>query len=145
MPDVPLQLACSMIDAFGKACAEIGARLEMEEVCILWNADMDLSSDDVQLLFRQAVLSGKYDAGPVTPPCGSFSRLQWANRRGPCPVQSQQWPRGFPWLFGASKRRARRGNELVDFSLQLAMGVAQVNAQSKHHVLIMGEHPEDLG
>ena len=134
-----------MFEAFGSVCAEQRVMLEMEEVDLLRNRESDLSKEELQWHFRQAVLSGEYDVVLVTPPCGLFSRLLWANRRGPCPVRSQHFPRAFPWLEGPDLRRAQLGNKLADFALQLAADVAEVNAKGKHHVLVLGEHPEDLG
>ena len=47
------------------------------------------------------VTSKYYDIVIVTPPCNTFSRSLNANRLGPRPMRSKEWPWGFPWLEGA--------------------------------------------
>ena len=79
------------------------------------------------------------------PPCNSFSRLHWVNQNGPNPVRDKSHLRGFPWLSNLHKKQVRLGNNLVDFALAMAQDVAELSAKSKQQVLILGEHPEDLG
>ena len=82
----------------------------------------------------------------VTPPCNTFSRAVFANRRGPAPVRDWQWPRGFPWLAAASREAAEGANELVDFSVRLLQAAAQAPPRDGwRRCRGLLEHPEDLG
>ena len=68
---------------------------------------------------RADIAKGLYDAAFITPPCSTFSRATWANKMGPRPVRSAQWPQGFPWLSGEAKAVAHAGNELIRVALPL--------------------------
>ena len=102
---------------------------------------LDLTQKAVQerrLLSK--IASGEYFAVLISPPCSTFSRVTWANKRGPRPVRSYVWPRGFTRLSWTERKRANWGNIMADFSfLAFAM-------QMKHvHVMALFENPEDLG
>ena len=53
-----------------------------------------------------------YDIVIITPPCNTFSRSLNANRLGPRPMRSKEWPWGFPWLEGENSPKMRRGKPL---------------------------------
>ena len=80
----------------------------------------DLTKPRVRNRWLKAIREGQYFALILTPPCSTFSRLRavWANGRGPYPVRSRRFPRGFPWNGGARKRKAELGNSLADFSYE---------------------------
>ena len=72
------------------------------------------------------------------PPCSTWSRAVWANRLGPKPVRSREFPFGFPWLKAELKEKADLGTTLVMRcieALELAPG----------ETVCLWEHPEDLG
>ena len=62
----------------------------------------------------------------------------WANRLGPKPVRSREFPFGFPWLKGELKEKADLGTWLVMRCVE-TLEVAPPNA------ICLWEHPEDLG
>ena len=101
---------------------------------------LDLTQKAVQERLLSKIASGEYFAVLISPPCSTFSRVTWANKRGPRPVRSYVWPRGFTRLSWTERKRANWGNIMADFSfLAFAM-------QMKHvHVMALFENPEDLG
>ena len=101
---------------------------------------LDLTQKAVQERLLSKIASGEYFAVLISPPCSTFSRVTWANKRGPRPVRSYVWPKGFTRLSWTERKRANWGNIMADFSfLAFAM-------QMKHvHVMALFENPEDLG
>eukprot|EP00435_Cladocopium_sp_Y103_P057979 s1782_g20.t1 len=49
----------------------------------------------------------------MSPPCSTWSRALWANRSGPRPVRSRDFPYGYAWLVGELKEKADLGTILV--------------------------------
>ena len=86
------------------------------------------------------VRKGHYVLAAASPPCGTFSRSRSANNKGPRPVRSMTYPRGFPWLKVSSLIQARCANTLVDFTAEVLS--AQMGTSPGLTIL---EHPEDLG
>ena len=112
--------------------------VKFEEIDILRGGDAhDLSRIDLQKLYLNTATV--VDVTLTTPPCSTFSRVLYANGRGPPPGRSRTFPKGFPWLSGWQKRKVEQANMFVDFSIDVL-----------RHVAIAGklgllEHPEDLG
>ena len=79
-----------------------GYKLTMKEVDLLRGKDQDVC----QGTFRQGLMSelrsGKYDLLIITSPCHTHSRARSSGggRPGPRPVDSANYPWGFPWLGG---------------------------------------------
>ena len=48
----------------------------------------DLTSAKVQQNLLSKIASGRYFAVLFSPPCSTFTRVVWANRKGPRPVRS---------------------------------------------------------
>ena len=107
--------------------------------------DNDLLPEHQRTLFIDRITQGNFDVVIVSPPCDSFSRLQWGNRNGPCPVRSHQWPWGFPWLRAKDRQRCEMGNIWVIFTCQVLEAIAKVTLAGLYPVLALLEHPEDLG
>ena len=128
---------------FHKLKEKYGCEIEIDEVDIERDARFNLQNSELQWQYRQDLQ--QYNVAIVTPPCNSFSRLQWSSFNGPAPVRDKNWPRGFPWLDPQGKKRAEIGNDLVDFTFALAHDVAHYGAHGKQQILFLGEHPEDLG
>ena len=102
--------------------------------------NLDLTQKAVQERLLSKIASGEYFAVLISPPCSTFSRVTWANKRGPRPVRSYVWPKGFTRLSWTERKRANWGNIMADFSV-LAFAM-----QMKHiHVMALFENPEDLG
>ena len=78
---------------------------------------LDLTQKAVQERLLSKIASGEYFAVLISPPCSTFSRVTWANKRGPRPVRSYVWPRGFTRLSWTERKRANWGNIMADFFL----------------------------
>ena len=115
-------------------------QVEIIEFDLRHHRGADFSKRAVQLKWLRVIESGRIDALLCTPPCSTFSRAAWANDRGPVPVRSAKWPRGFSWNGPKAKRKAQQGNILADFSFE-AMRAQLVQPQK----LAVMEQPEDLG
>ena len=76
----------------------------------------------------------------VSPPCNTFSRARFHRRRpGPKPLRTRAWPRGFPLLSTANKRKVDEANFFVDQCIRAC------ECAANHSGFFFLEHPEDLG
>jgi len=82
---------------------------------------------------------GGADAIVASPPCATFSRARWANRRGPKPLRSSKFLRGFLRMREGDRKKTEEANLLVDFTLTALRAMLQKGG------FILLEHPEDLG
>lgn len=122
--------------------SQLNVPLILEERDLLQHgAADDLANEDVWKEVSTSIRAGQYDVIVASPPCNTFSRACWSNRRGPKPLRSRQFPDGFPWLSPKLKAKCELGNLLVNRALEaVALGRA---SPAKSRFLI--EHPEDLG
>ena len=131
----------SLASSLKKAFAGTGLKVNGEEVDVLQGGrHHDLLSKARQARYLARIAKGEFALLASSPPYGTFSRARHANRSGPRPVRSGQYPRGFPWLQGQARRHVREANELVDFTVKAMK--AQHGTQPGLSIL---EHPEDLG
>ena len=95
----------------GTALQEIGAgrgiNVLMEEHDILRGEKSDLAHSKKEQVRLDRIANGDFDVVITSPPCDTFTRAVYTNRRGPKPVRSYRHPKGFPWLQGVSKERPR--------------------------------------
>eukprot|EP00435_Cladocopium_sp_Y103_P008775 s235_g2.t1 len=119
-------------------CAAQEIELQMDERDLLISEGHDLSDEDIWQELAEKIKSGYYDIILMSPPCSTWSRALWANRHGPNPVRSREFPWGFPWLSGAQKDKAELGTILV-------MRCIEVLNIAPPAVICFWEHPEDLG
>ena len=89
---------------------------------------------------------GKYAVIIVTPPCGTWSRVTWANHFGPKPIRDETRPWGHPWLSEKLRKRADEGNIMIVLFIDILMllGTTWCNLIARQPYFL-GEHPEDLG
>ena len=100
----------------------------------------DLTSAKVQQVFLNKIAAGTYFAVLFSPPCSTFSRVVWANKRGPRPVRSYTKPRGFTRMTWAERKKSEWGNTMADFTYKgFKSQVTDVGG------LALFENPEDLG
>ena len=111
---------------------------EVTELDII--AGHDLSRKTAQDKWRQLISSNCFQALISSPPCDTFTRVQWANDYGPRPLRSFLHKEGFPWLVGDRKHRAHIGTILGHFNFECI----QLQASQKPGFVFM-EFPEDLG
>ena len=131
----------SLAASLRKAFRGTGTKVNVEEIDVLQGGQRhDLLSKVRQKRLLARISQGEFALVASSPPCGTFSRARNANRRGPRPVRSSQYPRGFPWLRGPARQHVREANELVDFTVKALR--AQHTTEPGLSIL---EHPEDLG
>ena len=95
--------------------------------------------EDVWADIITSIRKGDYDAVMLTPPCNTFSRLAWANRRGPQPLRSRTHPLGYPWLEGWKVDKVVAASEFIYKTWEAARTAHEIG------VPYLIEHPEDLG
>ena len=117
-----------------------GVALEIEMVDIQVRPFLDLTREAVQRRLLNKINPGYYFAVLLSPPCSTFSRVVWANKRGPRPVRSFAQPRGLHRLTWAERKRANWGNTMTDFSFEAFLS----QAKQPGHIAVF-ENPEDLG
>ena len=102
------------------ACKSTGVKVFIEEIDILRGGRKhDLLRKAHRDMILAKVRRGHYILAAASPPCGTFSRSRSANNKGPRPVRSRTYPRGFPSLKGSSLIQARCANTLVDFTAEV--------------------------
>eukprot|EP00435_Cladocopium_sp_Y103_P066703 s951_g29.t1 len=114
--------------------------VEVEMVDIQVRPFMDLTNKAVQQRLLNKIATGRYFAVLFSPPCSTFTRVVWANRRGPRPVRSYVRPRGLARLTWAERKRAEWGNNLTDFTFDAFELQAKLESG-----MALFENPEDLG
>ena len=157
-PPAPLTGSLSVLYAFageerksdieeflGRLAVEAGLELDFVALDILRSEGHDLLDEQLRDSLIEKVTMGAFDIVICTPPCNTFSRLPWSNGRGPRPLRSQQWPRGFPWLRGRNRIKIEEANIFVDFTWSLLFAAARRAPSDKQATIAMTEHPEDLG
>ena len=126
---------------------DAGIQVHVEELEILRGGDEHNLLDVArQGDIIQSIASGNWDLILAAPPCNTFSRAVFGDRRPPNPVRDQQWPWGFPWLSSTAWSKAKAGNELLAFSIRCMQAVIRAR-DSASFPMVHGwlEFPEDLG
>ena len=117
-----------------KLAKRFGVTVEVEMVDIQVKPHLDLTQKAVQERLLSKIASGEYFAVLISPPCSTFSRVTWANKRGPRPVRSYVWPKGFTRLSWTERKRANWGNIMADFSF-LAFAMQMKHIQDRKSVV----------
>ena len=100
--------------------------------------------------FLAQVEAGEYHFVILSPPCGTWSRANWANKSGPQPCRDREHPWGYPSEHFKPECRARQlsraedGNEFVHFSIR-AIRASKIARSKGFFSRSLLEHPEDLG
>ena len=119
-----------------------GMKVVMEEIDVSNQAKKhNMLQKRNKELYLGKIARGEYAAVIASPPGSTFSRVRWANRKGPRPIRCARHLRGFPRLSWARKKEVENANALIDlvvdaFQTQLSLSSA--------HIALLG-HPEDLG
>ena len=129
------------------AHSHLGVQLHVEELDILRGGkDHDLLDSSRQRDIIQSIRSGKWNLVLAAPPCNTFCRAVFSDRRHPNPIRCEQWPWGFPWLSPSDWDKAKVGNELLLFAIRCMEAVVQARVSNDAvHVHGWLEFPEDLG
>ena len=109
----------SIGDHLQKLCEAAGFGLVMFEIDVLVGGKAhDLLDRHSQDQWLALVESGEFDMLILSPPCGGWSRANYANDDGPKPVRSRRYPWGIPHLRLRQQKRAEDGNEFIHFSIR---------------------------
>ena len=100
---------------------------------------LDLTKGAVQQSLLNKIKAGVYAAIIMSPPCSTFTRATFSNRRGPRPVRTFVHLRGLPRLTWTERKKANWGNVMTDFSYEVCKAVR------KENTILFFENPEDLG
>ena len=77
---------------------QIGLNLQERDL-LLHGSEDDLADDAVWDTVRESIKSGTWDVLVLTPPCNTYSRAVWSNRRGPNRFAPDNIPTASPgWL-----------------------------------------------
>ena len=126
-------------------CVKHGYGLKFEEIDILVGGKAhDLLDKDSQEAYIQDIEDGKIDVQILSPPCGTWSRANWANDLKPQPCRDRTHPWGFPNQKRQQQQRAETGNEFVHFAIR-ALAAGEEAKSRGHRIRSLLEHPEDLG
>ncbi len=77
-------------------CSLYNCTVEVEEVHILQDASQDVTQPLVWQELLRKLACGTLDVLIITPPCNTHTRFRFAYGRGPKPIRTKNWPRGFP-------------------------------------------------
>ena len=123
-----------------KAETEGGVQVELHEFDIERSPQHDLTDNALWDKIFDTLKEGNWVL-IVSPPCNTFSRARFQNRRhpGPKPLRTRMWPRGFPWLSAAHRSKVDEANTFVDRCIH----ACQLVSEAGGYFLL--EHPEDLG
>ena len=111
----------------------------MDMVDIKVRPHLDLTKDSVQRDLLNKISAGYYAAIILSPPCSTFTRATFSNRKGPRPVRSYVRLRGLARLTWTERKKANWGNTMTDFSFQVCKAVQNLDT------MLIFENPEDLG
>ena len=127
-----------------KACLEELCQSDDLELCITeFDTELDASHDVTDPRLWKSILlrisESEFNVVIVTPPCSTWSRVRFANLRGPKPVRDFTWPWGYPWLEQKGRAEAELGNLFVVQMLEACKEAHSAGA------FFLCEHPENLG
>ena len=135
----------SIEDHLAEMCKAQGHGLQFWSIDVLIGGKgHDLLDKYSQERFISMIEDGYFDIQILSPPCGSWSRANWSNQKGPAPCRDRQHPWGLPNMELGQRRRCERGNKFIHFSLR-AIAAAQVAKSRGFRTMSLWEHPEDLG
>lgn len=113
-------------------------KVEMVDIKVTPHIDLTQKSNRDKIL--QKMKDKNYNVIIFSPPCSTFSRAPWSNRKGPRPVRSFVQPRGLTRLSWTERKKAEWGNTLKEFTFEAIALALQLDVD-----MILFENPEDLG
>ena len=117
----------------------MGITVQIEMIDIKVRPNWDLTKSKNRLILLNKIRKGHYFAILISPPCSTFTRATWANKRGPRPIRSFRQPRGLQRLRWTERQKAKWGNEMADFSFEVC------GETTEDETMLLFENPEDLG
>ena len=114
-------------------------KVQIDMVDIKVRPHLDVTKRAVQQSLLNKIKAEVYAAIILSPPCSTFTRATFSNRRGPRPVRTFVHLRGLPRLTWTERKKANWGNVMTDFSYEVCKAVR------KEDTILVFENPEDLG
>ena len=114
-------------------------KLHILEVDLLRSPEHDVTAVEFWNSLVKRVLDREFNIVIATPPCNTHSRARNANKSGPPPIRSKEFPFGFPWLSGSYLASAQQANRFIEQTFEICRAGHSVQAA------FLIEHPEDLG
>ena len=125
-------------------CSKLSKRhsraVQVEMVDIKVKPHIDLTKKCNRDKILKKIKDVRYNVIIFSPPCSTFSRAPWSNRKGPRPVRSFVRPKGLARLSWTERKKAEWGNILKEFTFEAIALSLQLNID-----MILFENPEDLG
>ena len=135
----------SIAQSLKALCEADGFGLEFFEVDILVGGSAhDLLSKEAQEAYIARIVEGEFDVVILSPPCGTWSRANWANTDGPAPCRD----RFEPWASHGTAEDIDDERRRAMSSCTSASGRSGRPQNAKRRgfrVTSLMEHPEDLG
>ena len=122
-----------------KLAAKWQMKVQIDMVDIKVRPHLDVTKRAVQQSLLNKIKAEVYAAIILSPPCSTFTRATFSNRRGPRPVRTFVHLRGLPRLTWTERKKANWGNVMTDFSYEVCKAVR------KEDTILIFENPEDLG
>ena len=86
-------------------------KVQVDMVDIRVRPHLDVTKRAVQQSLLNKIKAGVYAAIILSPPCSTFTRATFSNRRGPRPVRTFVHLRGLPRLTWTERRKANLGKQ----------------------------------
>ena len=128
----------SIADHLTSYCSAEGFGLEFHEIdTLVGGENHDLLKAEIQEKWLTRAESGEFDMVIHSPPCGSWSRANYANDLKPQPCRSREHPWGFPNNSPGQRKRAEKGNVFVHFTIRAIQAAqrAKANGHQVHSLL----------
>ena len=122
-----------------KLATKWNVKVQIDMVDIRVRPHLDVTKPSVQQSLLNKIRAGYYAAIILSPPCSTFTRATFSNKRGPRPVRTFVHLRGLPRLTWTERKKAMWGNGLTDFSFTVCKAVRKTDT------VVIFENPEDLG
>ena len=106
-----------------KLAAKWQLKVQIDMVDIKVRPHLDVTKRAVQQSLLNKIKAGVYAAIILSPPCSTFTRATFSNRRGPRPVRTFVHLRGLPRLTWSERKKANWGNVMTDFSYEVCKAV----------------------
>ena len=106
-----------------KLAAKWHLKVQIDMVDIKVRPHLDMTKRAVQQSLLNKIKAGVYAAIILSPPCSTFTRATFSNRRGPRPVRTFVHLRGLPRLTWTERKKANWGNVMTDFSYEVCKAV----------------------
>ena len=135
----------SIVKCLKRLCENNGYGLEFEEIDILFGGtEHDLLSKETQDNYISEIEECDFDVQILSPPCGKWSRENFADDKPPQPRRNRDHPWGLPDELQHQRNRAETGNKFIKFSIR-ALAAAKTAKARKRIIKLLSKHPEDFG